>query len=186
MKTTILASLAVLALAATAGAATAQQAGPARALRGDADRDGRISRAEFVDRRVQRLTAADADRDGSVTREEMRAVAQAHRTERTSTRFDRLDADRDGVLSRAEFDGARRAGGDRGSRMRGHARHGGKAGHGPVVIADVQARTEQGFARLDADSDGFVTREERRAGMRQARDARRAAHQGATRPLASE
>jgi Ca2+-binding EF-hand superfamily protein len=37
----------------------------------------------------------------------------------------------------------------------------------------VQAKTEQAFTRLDADHDGFVTTEEHRAGMRQARDHRR-------------
>jgi hypothetical protein len=56
---------------------------------------------------------------------------------------------------------------------------------GPVVIADVQARAEQAFTRLDADQDGFVTVEEGRAarqGMRQNRRERmverRAAHRG--------
>ena len=44
---------------------------------------------------------------------------------------------------------------------------------GPVVIADVQARAEQAFTRLDADNDGFVTAVEGRAGRQAMREQRR-------------
>jgi hypothetical protein len=47
---------------------------------------------------------------------------------------------------------------------------------GPVVIAEAEARMADGFARLDANSDGFVTAEERQAarqGMREERRERR-------------
>jgi hypothetical protein len=67
--------------------------------------------------------------------------------------------------------------------------HAGKAERGPIAIADVQARREQAFTRLDADHDGFLTRDERRAGMRQAherRAQRRAAHQASPQTPASE
>lgn len=175
MRKTILAgALAALTIAA-GGVAIAQQSpdrAQARALRADADGDQRLSRAEFVDARIQRLTAADADRDGSVTRDEMRAAAQARRAERADARFERLDADNDGVISKAEFDARRehRAGG---RAHRGHARAGRMGDRGPVVIAEARARVEAGFARMDADSDGYVTAAERQAAHADRREHRR-------------
>ena len=182
-KTLLAGGLAVLMLA-SAGVAIAQQA-PARPMRADADGDSRLSQAEFVGQRVQRLTAIDADRDGSVTADERRAAMQARRAGRADAHFDRLDANDDGSVSRAEFDTARGTGhearADRGHRpmraQRGPAR--GQRGmarmetRGPVVIADVQTRAEQAFARLDADHDGFVTAAEGRAGRQAMREHRR-------------
>lgn len=182
-KTLFVGGLAALTLAAAGGVAVAQQATgdqPARHARADADGDGRISQAEFVDRRIQRLTAADADHDGSVTREEMRATMQARRAERVAARFDRMDADKDGALTRAEFDAPRAAGAMavRHHGMRGHgprrmaAHRMARPTHGPIVIAEVQARTEQAFTRLDGDHDGYVTTTERQAVRRQMRERR--------------
>ncbi len=183
MKKTLLAGgLAALTLAAAGGVAVAQQSpdrGQARWLRADADGDQLLSRAEVVDARIQRLAAADADRDGSVTRDEMRAAGQARRAERAAARFDRLDADADGASSPAEFDARRahraEARGDRGPRRahRGPARAGRMADRGPVVIAEAQARAEAGFARMDADSDGYITVAERQAARADRRQHRR-------------
>lgn len=190
-RTLVIGGVAALALAALAGAATAQQpAAPnaerqARVQRADTDGDGRISQAEFVGRRIARLTAADADRDGTVTHEEMRAQGQASMQQRAEARFTRLDADRDGAISRAEFTAPRavRAEGDprpmrahsgpghQGPRMARHAARG--AARGPIVIAEAQAKAGQAFTRLDADHDGFVTAVEARAGRQQAREHRR-------------
>ena len=184
MKKTIVAgALAALTLAAAGGVALAQQA-PARALRADADGDGRISQAEFVSRRVQRLTAADADRDGSVAPEEMRAAFQARTAERADARFQRLDANNDGAISRAEFDSQHAARVEAGQqraarpgrmhRGAGMAHRGQRmAGRGPVSIAEAQGKAEQAFTRLDADHDGFITTAERQAGMRAMREQRR-------------
>lgn len=182
-KTLLVGGLAALMLA-SAGVAFAQQA-PARPMRADADGDSRLSQAEFVGQRVQRLTAIDADRDGSVTADERRAAMQARMAGRADARFDRLDADDNGAVSRAEFDAARETGrearADRGPRpMRAHrgpAR--GQRGmarteaRGPVAIADVQTRAEQAFTRLDADHDGFVTAAEGRTGRQAMREHRR-------------
>jgi Ca2+-binding EF-hand superfamily protein len=182
-KTLLAGGLAALMLA-TAGVAVAQQA-PARPMRADTDGDSRLSRAEFVGQRVQRLTAMDANGDGSITADERRAMMQARMASRADARFDRLDANGDGAVSRAEFDAAREGGrearADRGPRpMRAHRGPGrGQRGmarmeaRGPVVIADVQARAEQAFARLDADNDGFVTAAEGRAGRQAMREQRR-------------
>lgn len=185
-KTLLVGGLAALMLA-SAGVAVAQQA-PARSMRADADGDRRVSQAEFVGQRVQRLTAIDSNRDGSVTADERRAAMQARRAAHADARFDRLDADDNGSVSRAEFDAAREAGrdarADRGPRpMRAHRgpAHGqrgqrGMAGiesRGPVAIADAQARAEQAFTHLDTDSDGFVTAAEGRAGRQAMREHRR-------------
>lgn len=181
MKKTLLISIATVSLAAFAGAATAQQPAQQSAplgLRADTDSNGRVSRAEFVDRRIERLTAADANRDGAVSAEERQAHRASGQRERAEGRFARLDADHDGALSRDEFAAARAA---RPMRAHGEGRpgprradhQGRQAGQTPVIIADMQAKTEQAFARLDADNDGFLTGEERRAGMQQPRESRR-------------
>ncbi len=177
-KTLLAGALAALTLAAAGGVAVARQS-PDRALRADADGDRRLSQAEFVEARVQRLAAADANGDGSVTREERRAAHQARRAGRADARFDRLDADDDGLISKAEFDAHRdqraEARADRGGRRahRGPHRAGRMADRGPVVIGDARARAEAGFARMDADSDGYVTVEERQAARADRRQHRR-------------
>ena len=178
-KTLLVGGLAALILA-SAGVAVAQQA-PARPMRADTDGDSRLSRAEFVGQRVQRLSAIDSNQDGSITVDERRAGMQARMAARADARFDRLDANDDGSVSRAEFDAARETRADRGQRpMRAHRGPGrGPRGmarmeaRGPVVIADVQARAEQAFARLDADQDGFVTAAEGRSGRMAVREHRR-------------
>ena len=185
-KTLLTGGLAALILAVAGGAAIAQSSPErpqARGLRADTDGDQRLSQAEFVGRRVARLTAADADRDGSVTADERRAAAEARRAGRADVRFDRLDADDDGVVSKAEFDARREARADRGPRRAHRAHRRGlraerMADRGPVVIAQAQARAEAAFARLDADHDGYITvaeRRESRAERRQQRHERRAA-----------
>ena len=183
MKTTLVAAALAALTFAAGGAASAQQSPErpqARGLRADADGDQRLSRAEFVDARIGRLTVADADHDGSVTRDEMRATARARMARRADTRFDRLDADDDGVISKSEFDarrehradvrmerGPRRA--HRGALRRAHQR----AERGPIVVAEAQTRAETAFARLDADRDGFITVAERGAARADRREHRR-------------
>lgn len=144
-----------------------------------------VSQADFVQRRVARMRAADANGDGQVTAEEMRAYAQARQAQVRDAAFDRLDVNKDGVLSRAEFEaGAGR--GDHAVRMgRRHAgaRMGPAARPGtarraearfPLTIADAERKAADAFARMDANHDGVLSGEERRAQMRQQRQERRA------------
>lgn len=182
MTTSVAAALAVL-----AGAAAAAQSAPGmerapRVLRADTDADGRISRSEFVEARVTRLTAVDADRDGSVSADEVRSAREARRDERASTRFERADTDGNGALTQQEFlsalgergphMGQGRQGRDgerarwRGARERGATR-------GPVSIADARARTDQAFARIDQDADGYLTAQEGRLARGDMREALR-------------
>lgn len=191
MRKILLATGAAGVLAILAGAAVAQTATPApHGMRADANADGRISRDEFVQGRVARLTAVDANRDGSVSAEEMRSGLDTRRNQQVSARFDTADADGNGMLSREEFisaagqrgEHAGRGGHGRGGEhrgWRGAGRGGAERGmRGPLAIADVQARTTAAFARLDKDGDGYVTAGERqtaRGEMREARQERRAA-----------
>ena len=183
-KSTLAAGAAAVLAVLTAGAAMAQQA-PVRGNRGDADGDGRISRAEFVDARVSRLTAIDANRDGSISAEERQSGIDTRRNQRASARFEALDKDGNGSVSREEFAAAREMRGDRAERggrhgMRQGGHRGGPRGHwgrgrgghpgewgpqaearGPLTIADVQTQLTTQFDRVDANRDGFITAEER-------------------------
>jgi Ca2+-binding EF-hand superfamily protein len=181
----LIGGVAVAQQAPAVSASTAQTAPAPRQARAEARRARPVSQAEFVQTRVSRLTALDANHDGTVTAEEMRAGARARRAEHVTSRFDRLDVDKNDQISRAEFDAARTEHGDRaghrrpwggdhrGQRMahRG-GRHGGEghgpgqrvAQRGPLVIADVQTKLNEGFVRLDANHDGVLSPEERQAG----------------------
>ncbi len=197
-RTRLLGGLTAASLLLIAGAASAQTApnSPAqpRELRADADRDGRLSKAEFVEARLKPLMAMDADRDGTVTAAERTASRQARAAAMATRRFETLDADKDGVVSRAEFDAAaqharperagargRHHGPRHAGRRAGNARPGMEAGQAraaaaPVVIADVRVKAEAAFDRMDADKDGFLVPTEMRAArvaMRERREARR-------------
>jgi Ca2+-binding EF-hand superfamily protein len=158
-----------------------QAAAAQRFVRSDTDRDGRLTaeerraarqtlRAERQGRRVERIAAVfsrrDADRNG--------VLSQAEAPRRLQASFAALDANRDGGLSLAELQARGQAmtrqerpklspeeRAARAARLTG--------GDGVVTLAEMQARVSERFARLDADRNGFVTREERRA----ARAARR-------------
>jgi Ca2+-binding EF-hand superfamily protein len=182
-KTIMISGAAALALAAAIGGAAMAQQTPAErpAVSADANRDGQITRAEFVDARVQRLTAMDTDRDGTITNAERATAKQSRRTDRMASRFDRLDTDRNGSVSRAEFEarpdrGGRGTGRDRmgrgGQRIERMAAR--REARGPLVIAEAEARTAAAFARMDANSDGTVTMVERRSARQQMRLDRRA------------
>jgi len=192
---------AIAILTVFSGVAVAQTAAPQRPARAAMAQP--VSQADFVARRVERLRAADANHDGTVTAEEMRAAGQAKRAERRAALFDRLDANKDGSISRAEFDAPRaegqRAGrGERGPRAehagRGHrggmhrgAQRMGRNGEGrfPIVIAEAEQRATASFTRLDADHDGTLTAEERRAGMQARRAEMREKRQERRAPAAS-
>lgn len=195
-KSTLTAGAAITLALITAGAAMAQSADrPGRGARADADNDGRVSRAEFVQGRIAHLTAIDANRDGSVSAEERQSGIDTRRNQRASARFEALDKDGNGSISREEFtareprgDRAERHGGPgmrqgghrgpRGGWGRGGRGQGGDRGpngeaRGPLSIAEVQARLTTRFDRLDANSDGYITAEERAAARQSMREDRR-------------
>lgn len=209
-RTRLLAGLAAASLMLIAGAASAQDARPGL-MRADTNGDSRLSKAEFVEARIAPLIAMDADRDGAVTPAERAAARQARAAAAATRHFDKLDADKDGVVSRTEFEAA--APRARPDRARTRARHQGarhaarraarsgpeagqaRAAPAPILIAEVRARAEAAFDRLDADKDGFLVRTEMqaaRAALRDRREARRSemkagdAQAGATRDARRE
>lgn len=174
--------------------AEARAAASSRWTRLDANRDGVVDQADRSARQAQRFAALDRDGNGQVTFPELDAAREARRGER----FARLDSDRSGGLSAAEFAARRgnrqrgdglRAGGDDGQHMAGrrHGRPGpgmsgrglGKAadtdGNGAISRAEFDTAVELRFATADADKDGSVSREERRAARQAMRAQWRAA-----------
>jgi hypothetical protein len=153
--------------------------GPLGLIMFDANQDGRITRAEFDAGQRSRFNELDADRNGTVTREEMRAAAEARRTEAQNARFTRLDTDKNGQLSKTELDAGRTAAkesprGDGGRHMGGRLmRHGppggrdgqrangqnGQAtGDAPQLTFETfSKRGLDGFTRADANNDQVVT-----------------------------
>ena len=163
------------------------------------DPNARVSQAEFVDRRVARLTTMDANGDGVVAREEMQAQRQARMAERRSQMFERMDVDSDGSITRAEYDAAhaqrmeqRAERGEAGERRGGRGHRGGhrmgmrldRDGQGVNIDQARQRATEQ-FGRMDADGDGFVTGAEMRA-QHEARRTERQARRAERRAQAAE
>lgn len=167
-RVTRVALIAGVAVVTAAGAAAAQPWMGRGGQNADADGDGRISQAEFVAARTAAFARMDADGDGRVTAEEAQAARAAARAEMLSRRFARLDVDGDGMISRAEFE-AGHQGGQCGFHRRGPGRE--ASGEG-FTREQVEARAAAMFARMDADGDGYVTSDDRRARM----EARRGHH----------
>lgn len=73
----------------------------------DADKDGKISKAEIEAHRAAELAAVDANKDGLLSAEELAAMHVKAMTERVtamaSRMVERLDGDGDGLLSAAEL-----------------------------------------------------------------------------------
>jgi hypothetical protein len=187
MKTlTLLSGAALLAVAGIALAQDGPGPGPDRGgLEGDVTRQQVIA---HVDEMFARL---DANRDGRVTPDEMHAMrggGEHRRGEMREHMFDRLDANHDGNISREEFasapamrggpggpgghpgmemgpppggpDGPGGPGGPGGGRMRGARMFGDQ---GFVTLEQMRARALERFDRADANHDGTLTMDERRA-----------------------
>lgn len=199
MRNIVLNGFSAMALAAVlgagAGVATAQvppppaDGPPPPYARGLADRNADLTRAAFVEARVARLTALDADRDGTVSVAERQVAMQAKRAERADDRFATLDADSDGSISRAEFEAGHAVRPDWAARGRSGPRGGPRHAmrgpgclegceRGPVVISEAAARLGEQFDKMDADKNGVVTADERRAAMTANRAERRAERGG--------
>ncbi|MDZ4395273.1 EF-hand domain-containing protein [Cypionkella sp.] len=135
-----LAGSALFVVAALMGAAAfAQDAMPGKPGHGpfdfatlDADKDGKVTKAEVEAFRAAKVTAMDANNDGKISAEELAAPRIAAATDKINARsadmVAKMDSDGDGMLSAAEL--ATRP--------------------GPEMM----------FDRIDADKDGAVTQEE--------------------------
>lgn len=203
-KMIVLGGVVALAVSGAALAQSGAQSGAESGAEGHRgwrmDPDARVSQAEFVDRRVARLTAMDANGDGVVAREEMQARRQARMAERQDRMFDRMDANSDGSVTRAEYDAAIAQRAEQGAERRaGRGEAGGRRGHRGghrmgmrldrdgqgVNIEQARQRATEQFARTDADGDGFVTGAEMRA-QHEARRAERQARRAERRAPAAD
>lgn len=154
----------------------------------DANKDGKLSKAELTAALDARFTRMDANRDGKLTQEDR----DLRRQTRLDERFAKLDSDKNGQISKAEFAAGHQARGDRAERKwggqdgrrfgRGGPHGFGKGGmfggfgrggdkDGPVTRAEFLAQPLAMFDRADANKDGFVTAEEMQAVRQAARDA---------------
>ncbi|HMO69072.1 MAG TPA: EF-hand domain-containing protein [Novosphingobium sp.] len=141
-----------------------------------------LTRAQAEARAGQMFERMDANKDGRID--------AADRAARQAAMFDRIDADKDGRISREEFSAHHatmgRGEGRRGEQAghKGHRRgkHGGMMGQamlgpdGAATRAEFTAAALARFDHMDANKDGQVTAEERRAAreaMRQQRSAER-------------
>lgn len=149
----------------------------------DANKDGKISKAELTAALEGRFAKMDVDKDGKLTQQDRDAM----RAQRIDTRFAALDTDRNGQVSKAEFAAAKqtraeagkpgeREGRGWGGRGRHHGpgkggmMHGGPGGRGDankdgtVTKAEFMAGPLAMFAKADTNKDGSVSAEEMKAG----------------------
>ena len=155
----------------------------------DANKDGKLSKAELTAALDARFTNMDANRDGKLAQEDRDLRRQARQDER----FTQLDSDKNGQISKAEFTAGHQAradgkddgkrGGSDGRRLGRGDHHGsGKGGmfggfgrggdrDGPVTRAEFLAKPLAMFDKADANKDGFVTADEMQAARQAARDA---------------
>jgi Ca2+-binding EF-hand superfamily protein len=184
-----LAGAAGLAMAQTTPAQGPER-GVSRLFEADSNNDGVLTRQEFDASRATHFTRLDADNNGQLSREEMRAMrgergGRGHRggghqltradansdgnitrdefLARPIAMFDRLDADNNGVISAAEQP-QRRERGDRQARGERRERPNFDANSDrQISSAEFASMGAQMFERLDANSDGRVTRAEAEA-----------------------
>lgn len=103
----------------------------------DADKDGKLTYAELEANRKAEFDAADTNKDGALSADELQARALARFQEKLTERTQ-------GMLDTMDNDGNGSLSQD-------------EMGEGPGM---------RNFARIDADNDGSITKEEAQAGMK--------------------
>ena len=150
MTQILLSGMAVTVLAATA------HANP----EADTNKDGVITRVEFMAAAQARFDKTDLDKDGYISQTEREDAREMHQAERRAEHFDRLDLNGDGFISRSEFENEADLREDR--RQEAHEQR--KDAH--------KDRLESLKTMADTDGDGVVSEDER-AAMREKFEARR-------------
>lgn len=169
----------VVGIAATAAVAQTAPTPQARGQQGM----GETTRAQVEQRSKAMFARMDVNKDGKIDAADRAARTQAQ----SQAMFDRMDTDRNGSISRAEFDAQRAGRGDgqrRTPRSEGQmggpgraatpgmgARNGAgmmgaaadKNGDGAISQAEFAAAALARFDAQDANKDGKVSAEERRA-----------------------
>lgn len=179
-KSTFIAATAVTLLA---GAAIVHAQGPAKPgpdgpcggmQTADANKDGRISRAEHASHASERFTRMDANKDGFIDQ----ADRQQRTQQRQAERFAALDADNDGRVTRTEFEAAHAKRMADNMARRAEREAAGKPVRPMPTAEERQKRHDAMFARLDGNKDGAVTRAEFDAAKAAMRDGHRGQHRG--------
>jgi len=160
-------------LALTGGLAIAAQAAPGGTMHRDPFGDATITRAEAQAKALAMFDRLDANKDGKLDK--------ADRAARMAQRFDRMDTNHDGVLSRDEFIAGHagpmahedRMDGDKMDRASAHG------GHGRGMMAMMAMHR---LGKMDANGDRVITRDEFVAGALARFDAADANHDGKLTP----
>lgn len=146
-RSTLIAGIAVMTLAAGAGVATAhgKKAGM-DGMRGgpvlnfeeiDANGDGKLTQDEMKAHAKARFKAADTDGNGKLSADEMKAAAQKREEERRAQRAERM-ASR--MIERMDKDGDKELSFDE--------------------MPGQMTQADRMFARVDADGDGAISKDE--------------------------
>ncbi len=156
----------------------------------DVNGDGVLNKDDREARKAERFAAIDVNNDGEITQAEMQAHREKRKSERQAKRDERwasADTDNSGGLSEEELTALHegRRGGDRGGKWgkRGHRGQHGRMGmhmmkqadtNGDNAISQAEFQTAAlaRFDKADADSNGVVTKEERRAAWKAMREKR--------------
>lgn len=181
MMKKLMISAALGAMLVAGGVAAAQNAAPApgamprHGLPGDANGDGKVTKAELTASLQERFAKMDLNGDGKITKEERDQL----REKRFDDRFAKMDADHNGQISKDEMKVAHEARGERrggpdGPGKRHHGRMGMKGGgmmgadkDGVITREAFMARPLAMFEKADANKDGTVTAEEAKAAWAQ-------------------
>ncbi len=133
-----------------------------RFARMDVNGDGLLNPADREARALERFNAADTNNDGALTFEESQAAREAHRETRQARRAERGEqaGERRGRRgNRMGRRGGRMGGGERGQMMQ----QADADGDGSISQAEFTTSALARFDAADANSDGTLTAEERRA-----------------------
>jgi hypothetical protein len=154
-------------------------------MKADSDGNGAVTKAEAMAAADARFAKMDANNDGSLNEADKAAMVKK--------RFAEMDADKNGAISETEFVAAHEARAakrqDRREMRMGRGGPEGKMGHRggrgggmkmlaradtdgdkAVSKAEFRVAAEARFAKADANSDGTITADERKAGRGKWRD----------------
>jgi Ca2+-binding EF-hand superfamily protein len=105
----------------------------------DADKDGKISRGEYLKIHEERFDKFDVNDDGYLTEEEVKETtghmseeAKKKALQKAKIRFDSIDTDRDGKISKEEW----------------------------ISAHPDRPEAETVFDEIDTDGDGYITKKE--------------------------
>jgi Ca2+-binding EF-hand superfamily protein len=142
----------------------------------DANKDGVVTQAEMLQKRLEHFDKMDANRDGKLTKEERAAMHDKFAKERFAQKdtnkdgklsgdelkhfpqklLERIDTNKDGAITLAELEANK-------PKMR-EGRDG--KGRGPwgsdetITKDQVKAKVTEHFTRMDANKDGKLTKDE--------------------------